>query len=84
MGRAMIDTGDIIKHKETGEEWLVAYVEDGRLACIGWPLSIVPVADCELIRKATSQQRQEWLERMADMRNAADPRCAFARKALGR
>lgn len=32
-----IDTGDTVKHKPTGEEWLVAGVKGDRLMWCGWP-----------------------------------------------
>ena len=32
-----IDTADHVKHGPSGETWVVAYVEDDRLAWCGWP-----------------------------------------------
>jgi hypothetical protein len=74
-----IDTGDFVLHKPSGEEWVVAYVKDGRLAACGWPDEIVPVADCVLTKKATPAARRALLETLA---GSYGHRCAYARAAL--
>lgn len=60
-----IDTGDHVLHRPSGETWVVAYVREGRLSACGWPDEVVPAADCELVKKADAEQRQEWLEALA-------------------
>lgn len=75
-------TGDAVIHKPSGETWSVAFVEDGRLCAIGWPLSLVPVEDCELKRACTDEQHQEILREMASM-SGSDPRRSYARRVLG-
>lgn len=30
----------------TNEMWLVKFVTDGRVACVGWPLPMVPADSC--------------------------------------
>ncbi len=50
-------TGDVVKHKPSGESWLVAAVSpDGkRLICCGWPESMADVEECELEREASDE-----------------------------
>lgn len=78
-----IDTGDTVLHRPTGEEWLVAGVENGRLMWYGWPPGTADVADCELIRKATTTERDKLLHELADMRND-DKRRRLARSVLSK
>lgn len=75
-------TGDAVLHKPSGEIWSVAFVEDGRLCARGWPLSLVPVEDCELTRACSDDQHEAVLHEMAAMRGS-DPRRSYARCVLG-
>jgi hypothetical protein len=77
-----IDTGDTVRHKPTGEKWLVACVEGERLSWCGWPEGTANVSDCELIQKAPPVEKESLLRRLADMRNGNDHRCRYARHAL--
>lgn len=77
-----IDTGDIVKHGPTGEEWTVAYVRDGRLAWCGFPEGTARLEDCTLVKAATDEERIALLKQMADMLSN-DSRCTFARWRLG-
>lgn len=74
--------GDAVLHKPSGETWSVAFVEGGRLCACGWPLSMVPVEDCELKRAATDEQHMTVLQEMAAI-TGNDPRRSHARRALG-
>jgi hypothetical protein len=78
-----IDTADAVLHRPTGETWLVAFVDGDRLTPCGWPLSQAALADCELVRAATDEQRIGLLKQMADMRDDNDPRCRHAKWRLG-
>lgn len=53
----MIDTGDIVLHGPTGEEWVVKRVTGNRLEWCGWPPGSADLADCTLIKKATPEGR---------------------------
>lgn len=75
--------GDAVLHKPSGETWSVAFVEDGRLCARGWPLSYVPVDECELKRACTDEKHNAVLREMAAMSDSSDPRCRRARLALG-
>ena len=78
---AVIDTADTVLHKPSGESWIVAFVQDGRLCACGWPLEFVPVEDCDLIEKATPESRAKLLRQMADI-SESDPRRTYARAAI--
>lgn len=78
-----IDTADVVKHGPTGEQWVVAYVREGRLAWIGWPQGEAALEDCTLVEAATDEKRIALLNQMAEMNDQSDPRCRFARWRLG-
>lgn len=75
------DTGDAVR-VPFGEEWLVAFVDGGRLYCLGWPLGSVPVSECIVIERATPEQRQRLLHDMAASGCAV--RGGYARARLAR
>lgn len=76
-----IDTGDFVLHRPTGEEWVVAYVRGDRLAACGWPDTLADLSDCELVKKATPEKRQEMLELLAA---SSGHRAAYAIEVLHR
>lgn len=78
---AGIDTGDTVLHRPTGEEWLVAFVDNDRLAWCGWPEGFALLADCELLTKAAPGEREALLKQMAVMRSS-DSRSRYAKRAL--
>jgi len=80
MSTKRIDTGDEVLHRPTGETWLVAFVKDDRLAWCGWPMGYARLGDCQLMRKATHEERIKLLREMAEA--AADPRSDYARERL--
>ena len=61
----MIDTGDLVLHVPSGETWLVAFCEGGKLCACGWPETIADEADCKLVRKASEEQRMSVLSAMS-------------------
>ena len=62
-----IDTGDYVHHTPSGESWVVAYVQDDRLAWRGWPEGEARLSDCTLLEKATPERRQQLLVELAAM-----------------
>lgn len=76
-----IDTGDIVRHEPTGEEWVVAYVKGERLAWCGWPEGEAKLSDCTLVKKATDQSRDSLLKDMAEIAGG-DARARYARERL--
>ena len=57
--------GDVVRHRPSGEEWIVAFCERGMLAPSGWPCCVVPASDCEMITAASEEEHvkhvREWL-----------------------
>lgn len=63
-----IRAGDGIRHKPTGEKWLVAAVSpNGReLVCCGWPETIAKISDCELLCQATDEGHEKLLREVVE------------------
>jgi hypothetical protein len=76
-----IDTGDVVLHGPTGEQWVVAYVEGDRLAWVGWPEGEAKLADCTLVTKAPDSERDAMLKGLAAIKGA-DSRGRYARARL--
>jgi hypothetical protein len=57
-----IEVADIVKHRPTGEEWVVARVTDTSIYPAGWPPCCAELKDCELIEKGTAEQREKMVE----------------------
>lgn len=74
-----IGTGDIIRHIPSGEKWVVAYCERGRVCCCGWPETLAKREDCELRRKAEPHEVERILNEMKKLR---DSRGEYARRTL--
>lgn len=72
-------TGDAVRHKPTGETWLVAWCENGQLCACGWPETIAKEADFVRIREATDEESEALLREMAHL---PDARGAYARRML--
>ena len=52
-----IEIADIIFHKPSGEEWVVAKVNEQYLWPAGWPCCRAKLKDCELRKKASEGER---------------------------
>lgn len=76
-------TGDVIRHIPSGEEWLVADVTNTHIGCCGWPHTMAPFADVELVKPATDEAHLKLLREMADM-SSPDPRRSYAQDVLAR
>jgi len=75
-------TGDIIRHIPTGEEWTVATVDKTHIGCVGWPYTLAPFKDVELVKAADDAAHLKLLQQMASM-SQPDPRRSYARATLG-
>ena len=55
--------GDVVKHLPTGEEWILASVSPTGMdvSPAGWPESLAPASDCELVEAATDEQHRTFL-----------------------
>lgn len=76
-----IDTADTVLHRPSGERWVVACVEGKHLSWCGWPEGMADLADCELVEKATPEERDELLKRLAaiqDEHGRRDHRKSYA------
>lgn len=60
-----INTGDVVVHGPSGEEWVVAYVRGERLSWVGWPEGLAEVSDCKIVSVATPAVRDALLQQMA-------------------
>lgn len=77
----VIDTGDVVRHKPTGEKWTVACVRGDRLSWCGWPEGQAELNDCALVEKATPEARDKLLREMA-AKAGDDHRGRYARHRL--
>lgn len=57
--------GDHVKHRPSGETWVVAYVEGDYLAWCGWPDGEAKVSDCELVYKCSDAEHLRRLQEIA-------------------
>lgn len=78
---AEFDTADIVLHRPTDEQWLVAYVKGDRLAWCGWPEGEAKTEDCTLLKKATEEERIDLLRSLALMAGI-DRRKVYAQERL--
>jgi hypothetical protein len=78
----VIEVADYVLHLPSGEEWMVARVDERDLIPCGWPLSFARPTDCRLIEKAMPETRLNLLRELATMQDGSDPRCSGARAAL--
>lgn len=77
-------TGDIVRHRPLGEEWVVAYVDGDRLAWVGWPPGQALVTDCELVEECSVEESERLLRQLADSKGGpGDKRVNMARRLLG-
>ena len=74
--------GDVVKHRPTGETWLLAYAEGGRVSACGWPESIAEEADCELVKACSIEEHEAMLREWADKGCGRDHRVGVCRRQL--
>lgn len=68
----VIDAGDAVLHKPSGETWEVACVDGTDLYWSGWPPGYARLEDCELVRKATAEERDAVLRLWAQKQPKGD------------
>ena len=71
-------TADVVFHKPTGERWVVAFVQNGKLFWCGWPLGCADLSNCTIVKKATDEEYEKLLKEMANMNDNRDPRYQYA------
>lgn len=79
----MIRTGDVVLHRPSGEQWLVAYAEDGYVCCCGWPESLARIEDCERVQACSDEENEKLLREIAS-KPGADSRRSYAVRELER
>jgi hypothetical protein len=65
MSTTSLRAGDTVRHRPTGETWVLAYAKGDRIAWSGWPPGEAEAADCELVEAATDAQHRAALEAWA-------------------
>lgn len=75
-------TGDMVRHRPTGETWVVAYADPstGYMAWCGWPAGRALITDCTLTEAADDEAHQRWLREVV---NSTDFRANRARALYG-
>lgn len=76
-----LDTGDHCRHIPSGEDWVVACVVGERVSWKGWPEGTAALKDCELIKKATEEERLAELKLWAQLATD-DHRVRYAKQQL--
>ncbi len=74
--------GDTVKHRPSGETWVVAYVDGDSLSWFGWPYGEAKIADCELVEACSDSQHVKGLRRLADSYNGTPSYDRRATKAM--
>lgn len=65
--------GDVVKHKPTGEEWILANDQTGKdVSPCGWPECWADAEHCELVKSATDEERLKMLQKWANITNSLD------------
>ena len=63
-----IDVCDVVHHAPSGENWVVACVDGDRLYWVGYPYGgSAALSDCQLVTKASSEDRQKLLAKLAEL-----------------
>ncbi len=52
--RPIIFDGDIVKHRPTGETWIVVRVVGDYVEPAGWPTSQGRISDCTMVKQAVA------------------------------
>ena len=76
-----IDTGDVVTHGPTGEDWVIAYVRDGRVAWCGWPEGEASLEHCTLKEQCDDSYRMKLLQDLATI-DSDDARRRYAKHRL--
>lgn len=76
--------GDTVRHRPTGETWLVAFAHRNEIAWCGWPDGRAHLSDCEVIERCSDEGHAKavamWLDdRHVDDRGQIDTRVAMVR-----
>ena len=67
--------GDVVVHKPSDEEWVVAWAEGNDLAWCGWPNGMVRVSDCEIVKKASDAEHLALVREVCNCGDSRATRC---------
>lgn len=78
-------TGDIVRHRPSGEEWLVAWADhqSGYMAPCGWPTCQAKIEDCTVVLMADDAANDKLIDELSRS-GRTDAHRAAAIRALGR
>lgn len=79
--------GDIVRHRPSGEQWQLAYADQGKVSPCGWPEGVADESDCEVIEACSDGAHIAMLQTWADKGPSRDHRvgvCALQLAALPR
>jgi hypothetical protein len=64
-----IKPGDVVMHKPSGEEWIVAalHYSGDELAPVGWPACVVKVKDCVLVESCSVEESEKIVDEWSRM-----------------
>lgn len=74
--------GDVVKHRPSGETWMISAMDGDRLIPGGWPETIAKVSDCDLLESASDEDHMEVLTRVAKSDSRDGIRGSWARHEL--
>lgn len=59
-------SGDVVKHRLSGETWVLAYADGDEVSACGWPESWAKASDCDLVKAASDEEYKKMLHDWAD------------------
>lgn len=62
-------TGDVVFHKPSGEQWLLAWADDVYVYPYGWPDSRAEAVDCKLLEAASDEKHAKCLAEVAESKS---------------
>jgi hypothetical protein len=81
----MIDIGDTVLHRPTGEKWLVAAVSSGYVYYCGYPFGgYGQIEDCVFVNKATKKERIDLIKEICSGKGGTERAIILARKVAER
>jgi len=67
--------GDVVHHEPTGEEWVVALCEEGKVYWCGYPFGGYGLEeDCSLVEDANQESSHKLIELLASGKGSELPR----------
>jgi hypothetical protein len=61
-----------VRHRPTGEIWVVAAVHANELAWAGWPPGVAAKSDCELLERCDDERHTDMVRRCMALEGGDD------------